>query len=269
MSNEIEMIPIKTISIKDYALPIATIRKKCTKLDQYLQKTNSKIDLSDPNALMAYNNCLFWVLEGLKVEIPEGHLIPTAGLRRAIASNIISEIKPKTAIEIGCGPSAIIALLLAKKNISVYATEIDPQSYNYAQRLIKTNMLEKKIIVYKSNGKILKWLEEEHLEIFPIDIAISLPPFYEKNSQKPNSLKGFRGTDFELYTFESAESFAINMLIEADKMYPKIKNVGLLWKNKESMVKGFNLIKNLELTTKAFELLGGTRKRYFTLTELK
>ena len=269
MSNKMGILSKQTLYIKDYSLPIDVVCKSCPELSQYLQRRTLKIDLSDPNALKVYNQCLFWILEGLKIQIPNNHLIPTAGLRRAIVDIITQQISPKTVIEVGCGPSAIISLLLAKRNIYVHATEIDPQSYNLAHNSIINNTLEHKITLYKSSGGILAWLSQEYTEIFPIDIVISLPPFYEKNSYKPYASKGFRGTDLELYAKGSAESFAVNLLNEAIEVYPRINKVGLLWKNEESMIKGFNEINNLDLSTRVFELIAGTRKRYFTITNLQ
>ena len=64
MSNKMGVLSKQTLYNKDYSLPIDVVCNSCPELSQYLQRRTLKVDLSDPNALKVYNQCLFWILEG-------------------------------------------------------------------------------------------------------------------------------------------------------------------------------------------------------------
>ncbi|MHA2365809.1 MAG: RlmF-related methyltransferase [Candidatus Hodarchaeales archaeon] len=256
------------LNAQNFTLPIKEVAKKCTKLNDYMDPVTNKIDLGNPIALAVYNSCVYHVLDNLKINIPEGHLIPTAGLRRAIVDIICREYKIKRLIEIGTGSTAIMALLFAQRGINVIATEIDIESVKLAKKSIKNNDLEDTISLYKSEGKILSWLAD-FPNIFPVDGVICLPPYYEVESRKMNRKRGFSGTEFELYSPGKAEDFTINIIKEALNLKDLITFLGLLWKDNKSLDIGLRFFKKNRLNPIVYSIQAGNRKRYLTISNLQ
>ena len=220
------------LDAKNYSLPIDQIKDKCPEIKQWLNESN-KIDLGNPQALYHYNKCLFKILDDIDIELSihdntEKNLIPTAGLRRAIVSVIISLIHPSKIIEIGTGATAIMSLLFAKKGVKVIATEINELSFTSALHQIQLNNAAQLITLIKSEGGVLNYLEK----YFPVNCVLSLPPYYAtKNRHLPKSSKrGFQGTDSELYSFGEDIDFSLTLLNEWYALNSS-KYLIILWKN--------------------------------------
>ena len=256
----------QTINTRQYSLPIKVIYNKYPKFRQYVNPTNYKIDLGNSESLRAYNQLLFKELEGLDILIPKGHLIPTAGLRRAIVQLVLKQ-NPRVILEIGTGATAIVSQLLAKKGIKVMATELDPMSFQYALENIERNkqLFNFPITLIKSNGEIIKGLKEINSGIF-FDGIVSLPPYYDIDSKRKKYEKGFSGTHSELF-FGKFENFGKRLLEEAIQMPNKPIFVGILWKNSENM---FTILNELQLNDKSviYKLAAGTRERFFSFVFL-
>jgi methylase of polypeptide subunit release factors len=258
------------INAKEFSLPLDQILEKCPDLKQIT--VLGKIDLGDPKALYQYNKCLYKVLDDIDLELDfnkdkGSNLIPTAGLRRCIASTIIEIINPLKIIEIGTGASAIMALLFAKKNIEVIATEINNESVISAQKQIELNNLSQKITLKQSQGDILQYLEK----YFPVDCILSLPPYYaEKTKLKVPKKRGFLGVESELYSFGEETDFSTKLIeewIEMQKKFKKQTFLSILWKNQKSMEKVFLKFEKNDLSTQIIEILAGTRIRYLTISK--
>ena len=153
-----------------------------------------------------------------------------------------------------------MALLLAKKNIDVIATEINEVSYNQAINQIQKNHLEGKIQLVKSTGGILKFLEK----FFPVDCVFSLPPYYAEKTQGTAKKKGFQGINSELYSFGEDSDFSISLIKEWLE-YPSIPYLIILWRNEESLQKALEKEKRSINLLKKIEILAGTRKRIVTI----
>ncbi|MHA2101523.1 MAG: RlmF-related methyltransferase, partial [Candidatus Kariarchaeaceae archaeon] len=142
------------INAKNYSLKIEDALKTCSELQKYVDSLTNKFDLGNSEALVKYNQCLFRVLDGLNIEIPPEHLIPTAGLRRCIVDILYKELNPSSVLEIGTGSTAIIIQLFALKGITAFATEIDINSIESGNKNIdsNSNMFTNRIHIFKSDG---------------------------------------------------------------------------------------------------------------------
>ncbi len=256
-----------SLDAKDFSLPLNQIKEQCPELLQWLNSSN-KIDLGNTKALYYYNKCLFKILDGIELDMniqddSDNNLIPTAGLRRAITSIIVSEIHPTKVVEIGTGASAIMSLLLARNNIQVIATEINLNSLQSAFKQVKINNLEKYITLVESNGGILDYLTE----YFPVDCILSLPPYYaDESRQLPKKKKGFRGIDSELYSFGEDIGFSLQLLREWFELNSSTFLI-ILWKNLESLENALEKIEELPIKNRIIEIKAGTRKRFLTITQ--
>ena len=249
------------LNVERYALPIAKVLALCDALKPFVDSITKKIDLGDPLALKVYNECLFLLLEKLRVVLPHGHLIPTAGIRRAFVDFIYQRKKPKYLIEIGTGPVAILSLLFANRGVSMVATEVDSTSYDHAKATISENRTGSAIRLLKSSGGVFSWLPETDPSIFPVDGVVSFPPYYDEPAGLTDRNRGFLGTSSELYMGDTI--FGSRLLREAREVYPKVKFVALLWKNRESVDKTLHSDNTIFVN-----VIAGTRKRIFTLTDL-
>lgn len=255
------------LNAKDFSLPINQIKNQCPDLEQWLN-SEDKIDLGNSKALFQYNKCLFKILDNIELDLSidvgiNTNLIPTAGLRRAIVSAVLSETHPQKIIEIGTGATAIMALLFAKNNVQVIATEINPDSLQSAHKQVLINKFEERIKLLKSDGGILDYLQK----YFPVDCVVSLPPYYaDETKSLPRSKKGFRGVDSELYSFGQDIDFSVQLLQEWSTCNSS-NFLCTLWKNHSSLEKAIVLMNELNLTHKSIEITAGTRKRYLTITQ--
>ena len=254
------------IDARNYSLPLDQIAKGCPEINKWLDEKN-KIDLGNYQALYYYNKCLFKILDNIELNLDltnsSHNLIPTAGLRRAIVSTIISIIHPKSVIEIGTGASAIMALLFAKHDIRVLATEINEDSLKSALKHVEINDLSNLITVVKSSGGILSYLND----YFPVDCLLSLPPYYaDETRQLPRKMKGFRGTDSELYSFGEETGFSLALLKEWYETNSS-KYLSILWKNFDSVDKIFLTVPKMAVENQTIKIKAGTRTRYLTITK--
>ncbi len=255
------------LDAKDFSLPINQVIEKYPEIRKWVNSKN-RIDLGNSGALYHYNKYLFKLLDDIELDLDinlteRRNLIPTAGLRRAIVSAILSIIHPQSVIEIGTGASAIMALLFAKKNVKVLATEINDFSFHSAQRQVQLNDLENKITLIKSEGGILDYLEN----YFPIDCVLSLPPYYASNTKDlPKGTKGFLGTDSELYSFGKDLDFSF-ALIDQWYQIKLSRYLTILWKNHTSLEKALEKINSLSVENQIVEIKAGTRKRYLTISK--
>lgn len=250
---------------KDFTLPIKTVLEKCTDMRKWVDEKN-KFDLGNPQALYTYNKCIFKILEDITLFLDvskdnPNNLIPTAGLRRCITAIILEHTKAKKVIEIGTGASAIMALLFARNNVEVIATEINESSFLQAQKHIEINKVEAQVTLVKSEGGILNYLEEDY---FPADCVLSLPPYYGEKTKIPPKKKGFQGIESELYSFGEETDFSLRLF---DEWYDtgSIAYLCILWKNIEAMQKALLTKKNFQVQTQQFEIKAGTRTRILTI----
>lgn len=255
------------LDAKDYSLPISKVLEQYPEIKKWVDSEN-KIDLGNTEALYQYNKYLFKLLDDIQLDLEinraeSRNLIPTAGLRRAIVSIIISIIKPTSVLEIGTGASAIMALLFGKKNIKVIATEINDLSFQSAKKQIQLNNLDHVVTLIKSEGTILENLER----YFPVDCVLSLPPYYAADTKSlPKSSKGFQGTDSELYSFGEDIDFSLS-LFRQWKISDSSKYLIILWKNQLAIEKALTKINSQSVENQIVEIKAGTRHRYLTITK--
>lgn len=255
------------LDAKDYSLPISEVLEQCPEIKKWVNSDN-KIDLGNSEALYQYNKHLFKLLDGIQLDLDikqteNRNLIPTAGLRRAIVSTIISNINPHSVIEIGTGASAIMALLFAKRKVKVIATEINVLSFQSAQKQIQLNNISHLVTLIKSEGAILDYLEG----YFPVDCVLSLPPYYAADTKSlPKSSKGFQGTNSELYSFGEDIDFSLELFRQWDKINSS-KYLIILWKNQLAVEKALVKINSLSVKNQIIEIKAGTRNRYLTITK--
>jgi len=140
--------PLKTVEDKYLGMKFEKLVPKYLELAKYLISRNPpKFDLGDPETLSELNKCLFKELANLVIKLPKGHLIPSYSLRMAYVKTINELLTNKNInssypiIEIGTGASAAIAMLLAKYNKKVLATEINEISFQLAQKNVMKNKL--------------------------------------------------------------------------------------------------------------------------------
>ncbi|OLS16467.1 MAG: Release factor glutamine methyltransferase [Candidatus Heimdallarchaeota archaeon LC_3] len=262
------MIKLEFIEVnaKNYSLRIEEAIKKCPDLKKYVDSITNKFDLGNSEALINYNQCLFRVLDGLDIEIPPEHLIPTAGLRRCIVDILYKEINPRSIIEIGTGSTAIIAQLFALRGITAYATEIDQNSVESANKNIKNNLnMFSKCTIFKSDGGILDWLIEQEKGIFPVDLVLSLPPYYLHGSPLKSMNRGFLGTKNELFSYAEAEDFSIQLFNEWINHKDILPNIAILWKSQDSLFMGLDRLRYDFSESKLYRITSGTRKRILSI----
>ncbi|MHA1989776.1 MAG: RlmF-related methyltransferase [Candidatus Hodarchaeales archaeon] len=255
------------INAKNYSLKIEDAVKKCPELQKYINSLTNKFDLGNSDALVNYNQCLYRVLDGLDIEIPPEHLIPTAGLRRSIVDILCKELHLESILEIGTGSTAIIAQLFALRGIRVFATEIDNKSIDFSNKNIENNskMFSNNIKIFKSDGGILNWLIEQEKEIFPINLVLSLPPYYLHGSPIKTLNRGFSGTKYELFSKNEAESFSIQLFKEWFSQKDILPNLAILWKNQSSFQTGMDKLDIDSTESKLYQITAGTRKRILSI----
>lgn len=249
---------IPTTRIRD-GLPISTAIQKHPDLIPFLKSLNPpRLDFENRQALLLYNTYIAKDVYGLDIILEhEKALIPAPVLRYNFLQTVL---KPNsTIIELGTGPSAIIAMLAAKHfNAKVLATEMDLSYIKMAKKNIVRNKLDKQIIIIDSKGYLL---ENVFSDDFNVDYIISNPPYYEK-ILSPKLLWG--GKEIELVSSNHGESFIFRMIREGWKF---LKNQGVIaFIVPKTKSETFNRI---EQYLKAFDyehdiigLQTGTRTRY-------
>lgn len=260
---------ITEINAKEFAMPFTEAFKRCVDLGYLSEYHGVKIDLGNYDMLSRYNSCLYYILENLNIDIPYGNLIPTAGLRRVIAHLIHSktEHRSKKILEIGTGPVAIMALLLANRGFNVIATESNLTSYINAKKVIKQNNFQNKIRLIKSEGRILKWLEND-VQLTSMDVIFSLPPYYSEKSLAQKNGRGFLGVKSELFGHYKGKDFSLQLIHEFINLKLSIY-LGILWKNEDYLNKGLAYFNKHNYVSKIYCIKAGTRKRFFTLSRIE
>ncbi len=267
MSSSIMGAPLKTIDLRNFGVPL----KKAIQMDKKLERfanNNGRIDLGDPHALREYNRFIFSELAGIEVFIPEGFLIPTAGLRikavEIIKEVILNSKKPfKKGIEIGTGATAINTMLLAKNNFNMIATEIDEDSFYWAQKNIAKNNLFEKITLLKSKGELIKGIIDFSSADTLFDFVLTFPPYYEtKDTHLVFKDRGFQGREKELIGGRGGIEFSINILSEA-KEIGIIKYCFIMLDKKFRAEKVFSKGIDLGWEMNWIKFVAGTRTRFF------
>ncbi len=254
------------IDLKKKGVPIRNAVAHCPELKSFLNG-QGRIDLGDSAALRAYNSCLFLLLRDLRITIPEGFLIPTAGLRIAVTDFIWKKIhaltpSPVLGIEVGIGATAINSLLLAQKGANMIGTEVDPASIFWAKKNIEQNGLQEKIHIIQSRGKILAGLDIPD----NISFAFTLPPYYEAGAiHLVFKDRGFQGRYSELVAGESSLDFTRQFLEEAKEL--NIPVVFVLLDSLELARSTLSQINELGWRECWVRLKAGTRKRYLVCGE--
>lgn len=262
------MLVSRKLDARKYALPVKAAVEKCPALGPYVDPSSNKLDLGSREALAQYNTCLFRVLECLKLDVPAPHLIPTAGLRRAL-TDLIMEFRPSKVVEIGTGATAIMAMLLAKRQVDVVATEVDTAALHHAKKQVHNNHLTPRVTLLESRGGIFSWLRNEP-SIFPIDGVFCLPPYYKAGQPRKEPTKGFGGTDSEMYSMGEAEDFTVQLIREVMERPSDLSFMVLLWKDVTTLELGWaELARYDECLTEVVEVTVGNRSRYVTLTRIR
>ncbi|MFW9928092.1 MAG: RlmF-related methyltransferase [Candidatus Thorarchaeota archaeon] len=259
----------KFLDTKKYSLPLIEVEKFFPEFKNCFIPGTKRLDLSNHISLSKYNEYLFKILDDLEIKIPNGHLIPTAGLHRAVVDFIMRNFHPKSILEIGTGTTAIISQLFALRGVKVYGTEIDPISLQWALKNVDLNKkkFNEEITLYLSPGGIIKWLWEKKSPIFPLDGLICFPPYYSTDFKTVKKEKGFMGTNYELYSDNYAEKFSIDLIKEVFDLKDKLKFefLSLIWKNEKSYLNAVRELENYGLFFDNCLIKTGTRKRIFTV----
>jgi tRNA1(Val) A37 N6-methylase TrmN6 len=183
---------------------------KHPELEQYvLSRDPLRFDRQNRDALRKLNQFIAQDIYQLEIDFShEEAIIPTPVLRYNFLKLVLNP--NSKVIELGTGGTAIIALLAARWfNCEVLATEIDQEYITRAAQNIQANMLENKIRVVDSNGKMLDGVIPQE---FRADFIISNPPYYDE-IRSPNVLWG--GRKHELVgEGEHGEKFIIDMIRE-------------------------------------------------------
>ncbi len=227
-------------------------------LSQFIQ--NGKIDLGNPCALREYNRAILFGLTGFVINLPNGYLVPAICLRNTYVK-FLRETFPqaKTVVDIGTGSSAILALLATHHGFQkVLATELDDLSFESAKQNIMNN--EANVKLYKSSGGLIKGVIPEEI-LSSIDISITYPPFYpsDQPGRTSKKMKGFKGSDLELFGGTHGFEFTQMYLVEAMDLQIPYPSVLL---HKKSYAEAAMEILSTSYNSKIVPIKAGTRMRY-------
>lgn len=223
-----------------------------------ISKDPPRLDFEDRKALLLYNNYIAKDVYDLDLILePELAIIPTPGLRYHFLLNVL---KPDSSIiELGTGPSAIIALMAAKFfNATVLATEFDELYLRMAKQNIERNEFDHLISLFDSKGKILEGVIKPGTSV---DYILSNPPYYEK-ILSPKVLWG--GKEVELVSGEIGASFIVSMITEGQAFLKDDGIIAFLIPKKKTDLLNY-ILDFLNKQGCKFEILGlnaGTRVRY-------
>ena len=244
-------------------VPQALKIEEAIKLEPILKKYLVKkgIDFKSKEALRLYNLLIAREKYDLDLELPKNALTPTSPLRFAFLKETI---KPKNdVLEIGTGASAIIALLAAKHfNAKVFATEKDPQLYEYARLNVKKNRLEDRVkIIPAEKNNVIKGIIGEDVKF---DAILSNPPWYK---EKETRGKAFSGKTHEL----SDQTLSFQIIKDGVEFLKKEGIIALLLstKHQERIKKLENQMKKLKLKTTLIKLTAGKRTRAILIGKRK
>ncbi|MHA1408222.1 MAG: RlmF-related methyltransferase [Candidatus Heimdallarchaeaceae archaeon] len=255
----------EVVEVKYFTKPFVKLLSKYPELSSLLYSTYPpKFDLGDPMVLSTLNRYFFLDILGLDITVPQGHLIPSFGLRYAYCDIVMREIhNNKRLVEIGTGASAALSLILAKEyKRKVIASEINEESYLSAKSNIVNNGLEKQITLLKSKGEIISGL------IPPGKYAALLcyPPIYSEDLTILKKRRGWKGVESELIGGgEDGLSFVQHLIMEyldSEKHHFELFSILLL--NLEQVKFTLSKIKK-EIPHQIVRFDAGTRKRYCIL----
>ncbi|XP_066940951.1 uncharacterized protein [Macrobrachium rosenbergii] len=149
-------------SFKKLAQNYVGFRAHCT----YELDGKVRLNFKDPLALRELTTCLLDQDFGLKVNIPEGRLVPTLPLRfnyllwiedllnLSGCRNIQKDLT--IGLDVGCGATCIYPLLAAKQNgWYMLATEADKINYDCSVSNVNANNLESHIVIQKVEQDVI------------------------------------------------------------------------------------------------------------------
>jgi methylase of polypeptide subunit release factors len=257
----------QSFDIKHWCVKIETATSNYPDLIPYVK--NDKLDFGDHKSLEMYNKAVAYTLAGLKIKIPETHLIPAVCLRYAYVRTIFEKFlkTENTMLEIGTGASGIIAMFGAKLyNLKVTATEINGISYHSAESNFQRNTLSNRISLIKSRGGIMSGVIKDGSRF---DALFTYPPTYADSSQdsgKLNKGRGFKGIDSEMIGGGiDGFDFTDKLLLEACSDQFDIKIITVMCLFKSHVAPSLAILKEQKRKTQVIELLAGTRKRYIVI----
>ncbi|MDH5402118.1 MAG: RlmF-related methyltransferase [Candidatus Heimdallarchaeota archaeon] len=256
---------MKTIDIRPWCVRIEEAAKYFTPLQDFMD-ASGKIDLGNPDALVAYNKGVLGVISGLQLDLPQGQLIPTICLRHAYLK-VIQDYLPTKArlLEIGTGSSALMSMLAVKiYQMNVVATELSQTSIDSANHNISLNNLGNSIQLIKSNGEIIDGLIEKNDNF---DVIICYPPTYPdsdtKNFQNAKA-KGFQGTISEMIGGgDDGFEFIRQYLKEA--ITHNIAIITVLCIFEDHAIMAHQILSQHTSKTETINLLAGTRNRFLVI----
>ncbi|KAJ5407984.1 hypothetical protein N7509_001867 [Penicillium cosmopolitanum] len=212
---------------------------------QYL-KPNGQLDFNDSDAVRQLTISLLKQDFGLDVKLPEDRLCPPVPNRlnyilwlhdivesTSKTSNIGNDAEEKViGLDIGTGCCSIYPLLGCKTRPSweFVATDIDENNARTAQENVKTNQLESRIRVIKTDPKDALFPLDK-IEQNSLDFTMCNPPFYtsreemaqssESKSQQPSSV--CTGADVEMVTKGGEVAFVTKMIDESLDLRDRIQ----------------------------------------------
>ena len=258
-----DKIPI--IKVKG-GLPFPDAIQNHPDLIPYLKSRNPpRLNLKNRTALLLYNKYIAKDKFGLDVILEEEKaVIPTPILRYNF---LLQFLKPNsTIIELGTGPSALIAMLAAKHfGAKVYATEIDSLYLKLAKENILRNNLENQISIVDSKGN---FLDNVFPTDFKVDYIISNPPYYEK-IRSTKILWG--GKEHELVSGTLGQQFIVRMIEEGWKYLKNDGKIAFMVSKKrtETLIAVNEFIQSIGCERNIVGLKAGNRIRYVFLLHKK
>ena len=217
-----------------------------------------RLNLKNRTGLLLYNKYIAKDKFGLDVILEEEKaVIPTPILRYNF---LLQFLKPKsTIIELGTGPSALIAMIAAKHfGAKVFATEMDPLYLKLAKENVLRNNLENRISIVDSKGNFLDNVFPSDLKV---DYIISNPPYYDK-IRFTKLLWG--GKEHELVSGSLGQHFIIQMIKEGWKYLKSDGKIAFMIPKKriETLIAVNEFINTIECERSIIGLKAGNRIRY-------
>ncbi|MCE7743398.1 MAG: RlmF-related methyltransferase [Candidatus Heimdallarchaeota archaeon] len=253
------------LEAKYFTIPFEELVEKNPELAIYAISINPvKFDLGNPEVLSSVNQCLFKTVLDIDISVPEGHLIPTLGIRYAYCQAVTSRIKSSfPCVEIGTGASAAITLILAKEyQREVISTELSQVSSSSAELNIINNQLDSTVTLLKSEGEIMR-------DLIPkgrYSALLCYPPLYEQDLTRLEKKRGWKGTYEELIGGgKDGLNFTRNLVNEVLST-PEIEFefVSLLLSSEELVDKIIAILPE-DIEIKIVQINAGTRKRFILL----
>ncbi|RLG71651.1 MAG: SAM-dependent methyltransferase [Methanobacteriota archaeon] len=163
---------------KVYGLPVKRALELEPRLKRFLRvDARPRLDFSDKECLLLYNQLVARECFGLDLVLPVEALVPTVLSRYRFLERVVQT--GDLVLDVGTGPSAIIALLAAKFfGARVVATEL-PCYTHFAWENVVRNGLEENIKILTSYSGVIRGVVPEDLKF---DLIISYPPFYADTS---------------------------------------------------------------------------------------